>query len=203
MCVTQVVTGSEETLGFCPRQAQAFGTPCPRPRRAAVDGVSRCGSAEPEAASGCGGRCGSSWQVNCRVASSERGPSSAVDTEVVPRPPHGQSKQEHDRGLGARALGLTHQVLPRRHDNPARKALWSHLTDTAAKTRPGDPPRARARHVQSCGWTRRLPGPPAGTLGSVTLAAPLSVESWPRPGRASGLTEPERAGGTGTEVARG
>lgn len=132
--------------------------------------------------------------ANHRAVSSGHGPTATVDAEVVPRPPsvkgNRRTSGDHEHvpcDLRTNCCYISMTTRPGRH-----------CGHTAAETRPGDPPRTRTRHVQSCDWAQ-APRPCSWHPGVCPLAVPLSVGRWPRPGRAGGLAEPERAGGTGAE----
>lgn len=137
---------------------------------------------------------GASWQANRRAVSSGRGPTATVDAEVVPRPPlvkgNRRTAGDHEHvpcDLRTNCCYISMTTRPGRHRGR-----------TAAETRPGDPPRTRTRHVRSCDWAQAA-RPCSWHPGVCPLAVPLSVGRWPRPGRAGGLAEPERAEGTGAE----
>lgn len=174
-----------------PHDAQAFGAPAPGLRGAPVEGV-RCLGPRPPA--GARNPKGASWQANRRAVSSGRGPTATVDAEVVPRPPlvkgNRRTAGDHEHvpcDLRTNCCYISMTTRPGRH-----------CGHTAAETRPGDPPRTRTRHVRSCDWAQAA-RPCSWHPGVCPLAVPLSVGRWPRPGRAGGLAEPERAGGTGAE----
>lgn len=79
-------TAVRKRFDSAPDNAQAPGPPRPRPRCATVDSCCHRRSAKARGCLRTQRPLGASRQVNCQAGSSERGPTSAVDTEVAPRP---------------------------------------------------------------------------------------------------------------------